>query len=355
MGVEIDFLAVGDESKSGDAIALRYGDLSGPREAQTIVIIDGGFADTGPKLVRLVRERYGTGHADIVISTHPDNDHVAGLVPVVEQMTVGELWLHRPWNHSQSLAKAASTRFSATGLSEYMAKSLSKAQELEEAAESRGVDIVEPFAGTTSRDAQLRVMGPSREYYSILAPQFPEQASGPSLMTKAREAGRGLLPETPQLEQLTEDGETSPQNESSVVALLETEGKRFLFTGDAGLEALNQVIEKLAHEGLTAGGLRFVQVPHHGSQRNVSPWLLDRLLGPKGTDALVGTGFVSAAPQGQPKHPNKKVTNAFHRRGYRVHATRGENKWHHHNAPLRPDYGPSEPLPFYDQVEEEEP
>ncbi|MBF4307570.1 MBL fold metallo-hydrolase, partial [Vibrio anguillarum] len=46
MGYEIDFLGVGEESKSGDAIALRYGNLHGHRDEQTVVVIDGGFQST---------------------------------------------------------------------------------------------------------------------------------------------------------------------------------------------------------------------------------------------------------------------------------------------------------------------
>ena len=43
MGYEVDVLGVGGESKSGDAIALRWGNLYGSREEQKVVVIDGGF------------------------------------------------------------------------------------------------------------------------------------------------------------------------------------------------------------------------------------------------------------------------------------------------------------------------
>ena len=42
------------------AIALRYGNLYGPREEQTVIVIDGGFADSGEALVKHVRDYYGT-------------------------------------------------------------------------------------------------------------------------------------------------------------------------------------------------------------------------------------------------------------------------------------------------------
>ena len=43
---QIDFFPVGDGSKSGDAIAMRFGDLSDPTKNQ-VVVIDGGFQSSG--------------------------------------------------------------------------------------------------------------------------------------------------------------------------------------------------------------------------------------------------------------------------------------------------------------------
>jgi beta-lactamase superfamily II metal-dependent hydrolase len=127
-----------------------------------------------------------------------------------------------------------------------------------------------------------------------------------------------------------------------------------LLTGDAGIPALEDTLDRLEDEGWRSGTLNFVQVPHHGSQRNVGPSVLDRLLGPKGQGATIGTAFVSApAKNPEHKHPAKKVTNSFLRRGYPVHATQGTAKWHYKDAPQREDYSTSEPLPLYDQVEED--
>jgi hypothetical protein len=42
LGLEIDFLQVGDGERSGDAIALRYGN---PLAGHEVMIIDGGNKD----------------------------------------------------------------------------------------------------------------------------------------------------------------------------------------------------------------------------------------------------------------------------------------------------------------------
>ena len=79
----------------------------------------------------------------------------------------------------------------------------------------------------------------------------------------------------------------------------------------------------------------FVQIPHHGSRRNVGPSVLNQLLGPiqpEGTTRF--TAFVSA-PKDDDTHPRKIVLNAFMRRGGKVIATQGTNKIHYGGFPKR--------------------
>lgn len=109
----------------------------------------------------------------------------------------------------------------------------------------------------------------------------------------------------------------------------------------------------LEAEGVQPGAFRFVQVPHHGSRRNVGPSILDRMLGPKGQSTQHSSAFASV-PKKNPEHkfPAKKVTNAFHRRGYKVLVTQGDKIRHHHNAPAREGWTTATPLPFYEKVED---
>ena len=105
MGYEIDFLPVGTGECSGDAIALRFGSLQGSRNEQTVIVIDGGYKEDGEKLIEHIKTFYGTGSVDLVISTHPDNDHSSGLAAVLEELKVGRLWMHKPWEHTDDIAR----------------------------------------------------------------------------------------------------------------------------------------------------------------------------------------------------------------------------------------------------------
>lgn len=358
MGYEVDFLPVG-EKKSGDAITLRFGSLLGPREQQTVVVIDGGYVSDGEKVVEHLSTYYGTDYVDILISTHPDADHVGGLETILDRCYVGQLWMHRPWNHATDIARMFQNgRVTDTSVRETMRRSLEAARSLESVAIARRVPIVEPFTGVSDATGSLVVVGPTQEYYRSLLPDFrctptPKSAFEEMIEHVIRAAAN--LAERWNLETLTDRGETSAENNSSVITILSVDGRNLLFTADAGVPALTRVADLMDAVRIDRSTLYFIQVPHHGSRRNVGPTILDRLIGPKlSQDQATKTAFVSVARDAGEKHPSKRVTNAFRRRGAPV--SRTDHGWIRfvYNAPLRSDASPLEPLPFYDGVIEED-
>ena len=190
MGYEIDMIGVGQESKSGDAIAIRWGNLFGQRSEQRVVIIDGGFHESGHNVVNHIKSYYRTDYIDAVISTHPDQDHVNGLDVVLDELSISQLWIHKPWEHNQGLAsKFADGRVTDFSLGERLRKSLDSASALVSKAERKGIHIVEPFAGNMLYNEQeLCVLGPTLDYYESLIPEFDG-------MPAARDTIKSLLTE----------------------------------------------------------------------------------------------------------------------------------------------------------------
>jgi hypothetical protein len=97
----------------------------------------------------------------------------------------------------------------------------------------------------------------------------------------------------------------------------------------------------------------FVQIPHHGSRRNVGPTILNYIVGPiipEGTPSRL-SAFVSAPAQDD-SHPRKMVLNAFLRRGASVCATQGEKRVFLGGFQPRPGYRYVEGLPFSSNVED---
>ena len=215
MGYEIDFLPVGPESKSGDAIAMRWGNLHGSRDEQVVVVVDGGFSDDGQKLMEHIDKYYGgTNRVDVVISTHPDRDHISGLKTILEQMDVGELWMHQPWLHS---AAAATIKNCSSRGSDELLSSVGAASELTKVAGDAGVPIVEPFTGTKTRDGMLVVLGPDQAYYEQMLVEMEKGASITSAVGGVTAAigdaigrrVRKLVPESWWEEHLSDRGQTT--------------------------------------------------------------------------------------------------------------------------------------------------
>ena len=359
-GYAIDFLPVGNGEKSGDAIAVRYGY---PGEYK-IMVIDGGTKESGQALVDHIKTYYKTDHVDYVVNTHPDADHASGLSVILEQMSVGELWIHRPWEHSSEIRDLFKDgRITDNSLSERLKDALNAAYALEELAEEKGVTIKEPFTGSEIGD--FTILSPSEEWYLEVVPQFnktpeakaQEQSSfagtligmGKSLVEKVAQ----FIEETWDLETLKEGGTTAAENLSSVVLYANLDGRGILFTGDAGIDSLNRAADYAESKGTDLAKCKFLQIPHHGSRNNVSPSVLDRIVGIKiGIDSRpTKTAFVSAAKDSK-THPRKVVTNAFKRRGADVIATQGNIKVSYHNMAQREGWVTAEPLPFYEEVEE---
>ena len=353
MAYEIDFLGVGNGERSGDAIAFRLGNIGGPRNEQFVGVVDAGFTETGKAMASHITQWYGTDIVDLVVSTHPDDDHASGLAEVIENLNVGALWIHQPWNHTEDISKMFKDgRVTDMSVREAIRKSLDAAMSVEQLAKKRGVPITEPFTGTCAAD--VHVIGPTLDYYESLLPGFrstPEPKVQSSIFQKMVEAAKNRA-EDWNIETLSDECDTSAENNSSVVlAVKASDSEWWLLTGDAGEPALNGVLDYLDLQGFPVSNFKFLQIPHHGSHHNVGPTLLNRLLGPKlSEDKKTRTAFVSASKNAT-KHPSKKVTNAFRRRGAYPYRTNGYTIYHYFAAPNR-GWQTIDPLPLYTETED---
>jgi beta-lactamase superfamily II metal-dependent hydrolase len=362
MGYEIDFLPVGNGDSSGDAIAVRWGT---PGNYQ-VLLYDGGTKDAGAALVQHVQTHYGTTRVDHVVSSHPDGDHASGLAVVLEQLNVQRIWMHRPWAHSAVIhGYFADGRITEASLAARLQDTMRAAYELERLAQRLGIPITEPYQGQAI--GPFWVLSPHRDWYiHDLIPTFeksPDVKPGLGLrrapagivgaLAIAARAGEWLM-EHWHLEHLREDVSTSAENESSVVLYGNFDGEGVLLTGDAGVQALSRAAGCAEFNRLDLPNqLKFIQIPHHGSRRNVSSSTLDRLLGPRTsfTGAPAGRFAFASAGKDSQSHPRKMVLNAFLRRGFQPYATRGTTLRHSRQMPQRQGWTAATPIEFSERVE----
>ena len=350
---EVDFLPVGNSN--GDAICIQYSVAGGIY----VHVVDGGYADTGQKIIDHIKKYYGANYAiSHMVLSHADNDHATGLVEVMKGMTVRNLWMNRPWLYANDTIQHFHGLYTLDGLVEKMRQMHPYLVELEELAAKQGTVIHDVFQG--EKIGNFTVLAPSRARYIRLIPDLDKtpqrhsaaDASLGTILGEALKRVRDYLAETWDIETLSNDPDpTSASNETSVVQMGMLDGQRILLTADVGPEGLNEAADYAKAIGLLERFPHKVQVPHHGSRRNVTPQVLDRLIGgrmPEGQSC--GTAICSIG-DGKDEYPRGQVNNAFLRRGYPVYVTRGNNMLWHSGGNGR-GWGNGTPLPFAERVED---
>jgi len=330
-GLEVDMISVGN----ADCIVVRR--WVAASNSWSCVLIDGGNKSDVDKLRRFLKAR-GINRLNAVVCTHLHDDHSGGLLELLKDKSIeiDSAYMHFPQRHVD-LAEVEKTLKRVTGSTEAdsIRKSLSTANNLLAAFAARGIAVTEPFAG--SNVGFLTVVGPSLRYYEELLAEFTDTESirrvdaqdslhkiWSALHDHAVEALDTELPEDPQ---------TTPENNSSVILAVVQGVDKYLFTSDAGVPAL-----QYASEQYELGGCHWMQIPHHGSRRNINPALIKHF-SPK-------RAWVSA--EGSKKHPRRAVVNAFKEVGAVVcstHYPTSTNMWTRSGTvPPRNGYTPLIPL-----------
>lgn len=358
---ELDFFDV-ETDKSGDAIAIRYEDAG----RMLVHLVDGGYQVTGPAIVANINKYYGTNRIDHVVVTHCDRDHTGGLAHVLENMEVGELWMLRPWVYADELLPRFTNYNDVARLRSRLRGIYSSLTELEEIAERKGITIRDPFQG--AQIGNFYVLAPSRTRYLNLivdsdkTPESVAEAEATAVdkmrwfLEAAAKKAASLVAGAWNHEYFPAEG-TSCENEMSVVQAAILCEKTIVLTGDGGRDALSEAADYGDHVGLGLPRVDRIQIPHHGSRRNVSTELLDRWLGPRlpvqpAQGAETFTAIVSSA-KADPDHPRNAVVRAFMHRGAKVIATESAHiRSSGGAAPVREGWTAVTPAPYPHTLEE---
>ncbi|ELS4492787.1 TPA: MBL fold metallo-hydrolase [Klebsiella michiganensis] len=324
---EVDFLGV-ETAKSGDAIALRYS-IGG---VEGVHVIDGGYIDTGSQVVDHIEKFYGSKIIDNVVLTHPDSDHANGLRKVLEECDVKVLWMNRPWLYAEELISRFKTYQSIDALRSKLKQVYSASAELERIANEKKIPIKSPFQG--ERIGPFDILAPSYHRYLELivdSEKTPDVATE-SLSGVVSDGLRSIYSRITNLVRAVWGDEyfptspTSSENEMSVVQAGIINGKKILFTGDAGRDGLSEAIDYSSQVNFTLPGVNMFQVPHHGGRHNVSTEILDKILGvrliqPSGTTSWCG---ICSSAKEDKDHPKNSVKRAILHRGGHWSETEGK-------------------------------
>ena len=272
-------------------------------------------------------------------------------------MDVGAIWMHQPWKYVDEIIDCVDDgRVTENSLEHPLEKSLKQATSLRDLAIKKKIPIKEPFQGTMI--GHFYVLSPNEAWYIELLKKFKnmpltESSKVVSFVKKSVESIYKVL-ETWNIETLANDSETSAQNESSVILYADILNSKFLLTGDAGVQALERAYNYAVSKDINLKQCDFYQVPHHGGRHNVSPDILDKILGPKlpSQSNDFSRKAYACVSKDNTTHPKRSVTNAFMRRGVEVAATSGNIICRPKNFPVREGWSRVIFLPFFKEVEE---
>lgn len=311
----IDFVSV----DNADAIVVWI-----KKEGQDYVLfIDGGKTGDGNKVI----EHYDTfiapyvfNPAIVVVNSHPHNDHINGMIEIVNHFkekiasaVYNDPLLHIPQQKQQQILEERQKDEDINHLYE----TLEKVKTLNELCKKYGINQVPAFSDDGGNYWNLfQIVSPSVAFYKerveyftnldvLLKEDFTKKGDA-----EVNEAVEGVIA----CEVVDEKNDASPENlTSTVIKLTDSQGRNFILTADAGVASFDSAIENGFN--LTDNNL-LVQLPHHGSRRNVNTnWI-----------CKFNPAFYVASAAGTKKHPRKAVIACIKKnlpncRAYSTHKT----------------------------------
>ncbi len=287
---------------NGDCLLLHGGTADAPK----LVLIDGGPRRTWgkslkPRFEQLRQERAPGGgplRIDLVMVSHIDDDHVAGMVAfttdLISQTGAKNVDVPLLWHNSfddiignldEELREAALASLAAPvgarrsdevgEAQRAVVASVPSGLTLREHAETLGWSINEPFGQLVSLpEEKARTIKLGDMNLTVVCPHAAQlralNKAWEGELKKAAKKKAGAAP-------TALDPDTSAFNLSSIVVVAECQSKTMLLTGDA-LDT--HILSGLEQAGFLKNGkahFDIFKLPHHGSARNIGQELFDAI------------------------------------------------------------------------------
>lgn len=304
-------------AKEGDAIWIRWGDSGSPYQ----MLIDLGPESTGRDMNRRLNALPAQNRTfELLVITHVDRDHIGGalscLVDVgnISNPVFKDIWFNG-WDHLHGRKIRSIPTIEAFGpvQGEKLARWL-RNQSWNSAFDGGACVRYEDskiYTVNLEGGMKVSVLGPTQNRLSRFIEKWKEEV--------LKAFGKGILEEIPQELEVygnndikpkifskedlynlansrTNTPDTSPANGSSISLLLEYEGKKALFSGDAFASDILEGLQQYFHDKPIE--LDLFKVPHHGSTNNLSVELVKNISCSSWLVSTDGTRF---------RHPDKEA------------------------------------------------
>lgn len=272
-------------ARYGDSLWIEYGDEDQPN----IILIDGGTGETRKEIRDLINELPEPRHIELLVVTHIDQDHIEGILKILEEetlgFTIGSIWFNG-WSHLPDNGKVEffgpvqGERLTAAILKHKLSWNThfnKEAVVINEVGNLPEIILKDGF--------KITLLSPTRSNLIKLKQFWKKEVEDANL-----QPGFGLQIEEENDEEIEVFGIEKPDideliklpfkedktaaNGSSIAFLGEFAEKRVLFSGDSFpsviLHSLNRIEKDLFPIDL-------FKLSHHGSSSNTSPALIEKL------------------------------------------------------------------------------
>lgn len=336
------------------AIKAKHGDCLLLFAEDATVLIDGGPSGVYKRFLRYQLEALPKNGdepplIDLIMVSHIDADHIDGILDLTDELIEARneerdpiVDIRRAWHNSfaDTIANitetgVSSSRGDAASLasaldevdlgdfdphdSKLVLSSVGQGRQLRLDLKALNIDVNQRFKGRLAilgnavspwkcGALNLDVIGPSQEQIDDLKKKWAKDLN--KILKKEADAKTAA-----------QSMDTSVSNLASIVVVAEASGKTALLTGDARGKMILEWLEK--SDRVTVGGsihFDIIKMPHHGSDRNVTPDFFERVT----ADHYV---FCGDGKHGNPE-PNtlRMLFEARPHLNYKIHMTYGPDE-----------------------------
>lgn len=304
MDFVIDFLYVGD----GDAIIIW---ARNPNDADYVFFLDGGNAGNGDKVVAHYKEwikpHLQERRAIGFINSHPHADHINGLIEIIE--TLGDELSFAIYNDPvECITEEHKNRIYKSYVKNedpditHLYETFEQVEKLNNLCSKFNLKRYNAYRENVNFfNGVFRLLSPSKDFYVNMVQYFTDVDFLKTVdYTKKFTAVNEVEEDTKPCAIVDEKNDASPENlTSTVIQLTDSSGVKYILTGDAGVDAFDY----MDGEGFDNTNIRFVQLPHHGSRRNISTKWISKF----------NPSYFLASAEGNSKHPRRAVINCIKR------------------------------------------
>ena len=273
---------------NGDAIHLRTEDGEG---GNVNILIDGGKGNTyifknskkkdedGDLKILIDSIRNRGEHIDLLVLTHIDDDHIGGLLKWIEKDKGAKDLIKKVWFNSGRLIaehfeeKETKENLLSIKMSENSNTSVRQGVTFEDFIEENNIwdrRIIKSNDEINMFGLKFTILSPSDEKLQSLLNNWEREA--PIFLTSKENDYSHSLLELIESDVFKEDN--SVPNGSCIAFLVEKQGKKILFLGDAHPQVVIDSLIDLGYSEQNPLEVDYVKLSHHGSKSNTNIELL---------------------------------------------------------------------------------